>query len=581
MTRAAIYARFSTQLQSDRSIEDQVTLCRVFAQREGYEVVHVYSDAAKSGASMHNRDGVRNLMADAMLGAFDVVIVEALDRLSRDMEDLAGISKRLQFAGIDLIGVHDGKANTVTVGLRGIVGQLYREDNAHKVRRGLLGRVKQGLSGGGQAYGYRPDPLNKGKLIIVEDESAIVRRIFEEYAGGASPRNIAHKLNLDKVAPPRGLKWNASTINGSAQRGNGILHNQLYAGKIVWNKVRMIKDPDTGRRLSRPNPESEWEVNEVPELRLVPDELWVLAQGRRLARPSPAEAGRMRRPKRLLSGLLKCGCCGSGMTTMGKDSSGRVRIRCSADAESGSCPDPKTFYLDTVEKLVIGSLIGHLRAPEGLGLFIRTYQEEQARLAAARTSNKAKFEQDLTRVRKRISSLAIQIADDLVQVEDVRGELADLRVEKQKLEAELAAAPEAPKVVTLMPAAIQRFERSMSNLHAAFKTGFIDANSEDAAFMREVVASITVFRKEGRKKGDGGAGVEIELVGHLNALLVEQPFEKYSVLSACNGPPLPFLTTPRSALFSKGFSTSRALRWPTASISTPALCSAFLPPGRR
>jgi site-specific DNA recombinase len=113
----------------------------------------------------------------------------------------------------------------VTVGLRGLVGQLFREDNAHKVRRGLAGRVEQGLSGGGQAYGYRPDPLNKGKMLIVEDQAEVIRRVFREYGDGLSPRQIAYGLNKDRIEHPRGSRWNASTIIGSAQRGNGILHN--------------------------------------------------------------------------------------------------------------------------------------------------------------------------------------------------------------------------------------------------------------------------------------------------------------------------------------------------------------------
>ena len=115
------------------------------------------------------------------------VIVEELDRLSRDMEDLAGIHKRLSFMNIDIIAVHEGTASTVTVGLRGLVGQLFREDNARKVRRGLQGKVRSGLSAGGQAYGYRPDPVNKGKMIIVPEEAAIVLRIFESSSAASLP----------------------------------------------------------------------------------------------------------------------------------------------------------------------------------------------------------------------------------------------------------------------------------------------------------------------------------------------------------------------------------------------------------
>ena len=87
-----------------------------------------------------------------------MLVVESLDRLSRDMEDLAGLHKRLSFQGIEIRAVHEGAVNTVLVGLRGLMGQMFREDNAHKVRRGQAGRVRDGLSGGGLTYGYAPVP---------------------------------------------------------------------------------------------------------------------------------------------------------------------------------------------------------------------------------------------------------------------------------------------------------------------------------------------------------------------------------------------------------------------------------------
>jgi DNA invertase Pin-like site-specific DNA recombinase len=95
--KAAVYARFSTDLQNERSIEDQITLCRDYASREGINIVEVYEDRARSGGSIMGRGGLLRLLDQARHRSFDVVVVEALDRLSRDMEDLAGIHKRLSF----------------------------------------------------------------------------------------------------------------------------------------------------------------------------------------------------------------------------------------------------------------------------------------------------------------------------------------------------------------------------------------------------------------------------------------------------------------------------------------------------
>jgi len=211
--RAVIYTRFSTDLQNERSVEDQVTLCRSYALRENFEVVGVYEDRARSSASILGREGLLELLEDARARKFSIVIAEALDRLSRDMEDLAGIHKRLTFLGVEIRAVHEGVVNTVLVGLRGLVGQLYREDNAHKIRRGMVGRVGQGLNAGGLTFGYAPVSGDRGKRQIVESEAEIVRRIFAEYVAGRTPRDISHDLNQENVRPPRGRKWNASAIN--------------------------------------------------------------------------------------------------------------------------------------------------------------------------------------------------------------------------------------------------------------------------------------------------------------------------------------------------------------------------------
>ena len=73
-----------------------------------------------------------------------------------------------------------------------------------------------------------------------------------------APRQIAARLNREAVPSPRGGQWNASTINGNRRRRNGILNNELYTGRITYNRQRFVKDPETGRRLARPNPEHEW-----------------------------------------------------------------------------------------------------------------------------------------------------------------------------------------------------------------------------------------------------------------------------------------------------------------------------------
>ena len=163
-------------------------------------------------------------------------------------------------------------------------------------------------------------------LEVVEEEAAVVRRIFEEFRFGTSPRDIAKGLNDDRVPAPRGSTWLASTLNCNASRGHGILVNPIYAGRIVWNRVRMVKNPDTGRRVSRNNDPTEWVTALAPELAIVPPELFDAVQKRKAERSHTPHRLR-RKAKHLFSGLLKCGCCGGGLSVKDRDH-GRIRLVC-------------------------------------------------------------------------------------------------------------------------------------------------------------------------------------------------------------------------------------------------------------
>lgn len=148
--RAAIYARFSTDLQRDKSIDDQVTLCTAHASQEGLNVTKTYSDRARTSSTIC-RDGLQDMLADAREDRFDVVVVEALDRLSRDQGDLAAIWKRLEFLGIPILAVNDGKADAIRIGVHGLLGQIWLDGHRKKVHRGQSGVIRDGRHAGGRA----------------------------------------------------------------------------------------------------------------------------------------------------------------------------------------------------------------------------------------------------------------------------------------------------------------------------------------------------------------------------------------------------------------------------------------------
>src|SRR3546814_7024655 len=100
------------------------------------------------------------------------------------------------------------------------------------------------------------------------------------FAAGKSPRAIATDLNSEGIPGPLARAWGDTSIRGHVCRGTGILNNELYAGVLVWNRLRYVKNPATGKRVSRINPESEWIRTEVTELRIGDEELWQAARQR-------------------------------------------------------------------------------------------------------------------------------------------------------------------------------------------------------------------------------------------------------------------------------------------------------------
>jgi site-specific DNA recombinase len=315
--RAALYARFSTDRQTESSIEDQYRVCAEWCARNDFSVVARFEDQGISGAAIGNRPGLQALLA----GGFDVIAVMDLTRLSRSQGDLPKIIDRLVHRGTRIVGVQDGydsarKGHKLQCGLSGIIGEAFRDMVGEKTYTALQSRALMGKPTGGRAYGYR------------DGEAEIVRRIFTMFADGFSAKRIAEILNAEGVPSPgsswsrttrRRGGWAASAINGDPKRGAGILHNEIYIGRDIWNRSKWGKDPDSGMRRPVQRPRSEWIIHEVPELRLVPDELWARVKARQHRRAR--EVGdRVRNgiaksmgrgPRYLLTSILKCKVCGA------------------------------------------------------------------------------------------------------------------------------------------------------------------------------------------------------------------------------------------------------------------------------
>jgi site-specific DNA recombinase len=489
MKRATIYARFSSDRQRDRSIDDQVALCHALAARNGWRVVEIYTDYAVSGSTVHRRPEFSRMMADAEDRLFDVLIAEDIDRLARGEGDAPKLRQRLEFLGIEIHTCTDGHITKLHAGLKGLMGSLFLDNLIAHTRRGMLGRVREGRSPGGLTYGYMQGTA-KGERLVVEHEALVVRRIFEEYAAGRSPRRIAEGLNADGVRPPRGREWIASTINGNSVRGSGILMNSLYDGRIVWNRVSMHKDPDTGRRVSRPNPESEWVIKPVPHLRLVPAELFAKVQAIK-ARRGKARPEQSHRPRHLLAGLLRCGCCGSAMVVNNVGHEGR-RIYCGRRKEGGRCTNGKTYKLKPIEQRVVAALKAQLADPRAIERYLKTYREERKRLARDNAGKRGALERALAQAEREVGRLLDGFTRGIISDEEASKRLPEARQRRDAVKADLGALAPPANVVELHSTALTRYLAAIDDLAATLSRRLVEGDEEVASALRELISAVVI-----------------------------------------------------------------------------------------
>ncbi len=251
-----------------------------------------------------------------------------------------------------------------------------------------------------------------GERSINVAEAEVVRQIFRQFANGLSPRAIAQRLNATGIPCPSGQLWTDTTIRGHVKRGTGLLNNELYIGKLVWNRLRYLKNPQTGKRVSRINPTSEWIVTEVPDLRIVDEALWDAVKKRQesiaieyagtieATRKANSLLNRAHRPRSLLSGLVFCGCCGGPYTLRGQG-----RFVCTNRISTKTCSNDRSIARDKLEARVLDGLRERLMTPEVAAEAIRAYVEESNRLNRQRRATESSDKAELAKVQKAIAGL--------------------------------------------------------------------------------------------------------------------------------------------------------------------------------
>ena len=494
--RAAIYARFSSDKQREASIEDQVRNCERRAHAEKWQVVARFKDEAISGATT-DRTGYQAMRRAAAAREFDVLLVEDLSRLSRDQPETERTIRRLEFDGIRVIGLSDGydsasgKSRKLLRTMRAAINETYLDDLRDKTHRGLEGQARKGNNAGGRTYGYRhvpiedstrTDPLGRPVVIAVRREidsvqAEVVRRIFTLYAEGSSSRSIADRLNRDGVPSPgsswrrMGARpkhgWSMSAIAGP-DATSGILNNELYIGRYIWNRSTWMKDPDTGKRTRRDRPESEWVINALPKLRIVEEELWQRVKARQRERAerigARVRAGLKLDPRRrggapgryLFSTLLKCAVCGASFVM-----SSKTHYRCASQVNGRErfCTNTLSVKRSTVERALLDDLKTRLLAPEAIAKVRELVEKGLAEFPKPHADNSARIATLTAEIERLVDAVA---TGALAPSSAVRERQQRAETELARLEAQ-AAAP-AANVTRMLPRLAADYRALVSDL---------------------------------------------------------------------------------------------------------------------
>ena len=502
MKRAVLYARYSSSLQEATSIVDQIAKCQRYCEQQGYEPVEIFSDSEMTGRNMR-RPGLIALKEALGQRNIDIIIVEAVDRLGRRVADSLNLFDLANFSGVELYSLDEGPQDFTNMMLRGYAAQQFSEMIGHHTRRGMQGAITRGRLHT-SAYGYAKLETEEGlNRKIHPEEATVVRRIFHETAEGRSADAIAKGLNKDRIPAPRGGTWDGSTIRGNKARQEGILNNRLYIGEASVCKFGRKYHPDTGKKAVF-STASDAEVKVFEELRIIEQSLWDKVQEEMARRGQQAQTTgnphRARRQKHLLSGLMKCGCCGQTYVKVGNR-----RFGC-REARKGACDNRVTIAQTRIETRVFRGLRELLCSEDLIRAFENAFKAEMRQLEGEDTAGGMKdIQRKIAHVRKAQGAImnAIEAGADFA---DYSTRHKELKEQEEALEAQLTALESrqeaksrpAPDIAAIFAQAIDQLEALL---------GSPDTVAQAGAYPSTLLGCVTLTPDPGAKDG---LAVEVE-----------------------------------------------------------------------
>ncbi|WP_169802105.1 recombinase family protein [Brevundimonas vesicularis] len=519
-SRVAFYSRYSTDRQKQASIEGQERLCAAYASERSWLEFKRFSDAERSGTTTMGRAGLFEMLAAAERGEFDVLLVEDIDRTSRDAADMHQIAKDLDELDVVICTVVSGVVTDIELAFKAVQNKEFIKQTVFKSKRGQELAVSQGRMSGSIPYGYckvhkldaKGQPIN-GLREIEPKKGAIVVRIHNEFDAGRTTFEICAALNADGVPGPKGKDWRPGALLGNRNGGLGILRNPIYTGEYQFRKTSRRRRK--GRMKTRFTAHSERMITQHPELAIIDQGLWDRNQAR-LAENFDRPFYTKRKVEYVFSGKVHCGVCKSTcIVNTGK-------FVCTGRQLKGICSNSRRVPREAVETSIFNRIKVHVLNTAVLGPALSAFREE---VESARADHAAKVQSQRDRLKnidECIFNLMVQLggaAESSFASQLLLTELERLGAEKRGLELQVKQVPPPPPVGGDIEAIIASISGTLDDLHTALQADDAEA-ARAKELLRGLITRIVLVPTPGTVADGRGAGdMTITVEGPMAALI--------------------------------------------------------------
>jgi site-specific DNA recombinase len=295
-----------------------------------------------------------------------------------------------------------------------------------------------------------------------------------------------------------------------------------------------MKHPDTARRVSRVNSKDEWCIMGVPHLAIIKPEVWEAAQNRKAERSFKQNSRQAQRAKRLFSGLLRCGSCGSTINSNGVDAkTGKPRVQCAGNATKGICNNPVRAYVEDIEGVMLNALRVNLADTQLMNAYIDAYIAERKRLTRQAVHEHDAINKRLAEVERKVDRLKKAYMAGVIELDQFGEDNAGLKDEKAVLVAKLAVVEEPASAISFHPAAVASFKAALADLNAVLCE---DGERPSGKLIRSVVDRVIVTPAAEKPKSPfERRSMKVEIIGGLDALLSGMAVDRSTSLPVREG----------------------------------------------